>query len=381
MTTSVWPSRAGVGLVVRDVLASLAAPNATTAVRVDSAGVSSLRRPGVSIGWAALDTAADEAHVAEPFCAALQRDPESRPLVEAHLPKCRARYYRAAGRVPHLVARAREVGEAMASHGIRAIALKGLALSTIYPDSAARPMTDIDLLVARDALPCAEAVLVGLGYRSAVPARRAVELRLHHHHLPPLRHESHGDVIELHHALLPAATGVRPNVASLCERAMPCPALAPLHVLALEDQVLHLSLHLLAASDVVGRLRQLLDVHVLLARTVPAMLDWDRLRQRAEEWGAAALTASALRLSRAIFGTPVPRSALAVRPTRIAARQLRDFRRALLADLGVPCDEGVRERLARRKLWLERPSLKTAVRIGASALRGVVSARRGTSEL
>ncbi len=69
--------------------------------------------------------------------------------------------------------RGQELGRILAafeSSGIRAIVLKGAAVShIIYPQPAMRPMSDLDLLVSPSDAQHGQELLAGLGYRAALP--------------------------------------------------------------------------------------------------------------------------------------------------------------------------------------------------------------------
>ena len=72
--------------------------------------------------------------------------------------------------------------DALARRNIVPVVLKGYGLALrCYPDPLYRPMTDVDLLIAREELPAAEAALAEIGVRKNEPLEN-YQLA-HHHHL------------------------------------------------------------------------------------------------------------------------------------------------------------------------------------------------------
>jgi hypothetical protein len=90
-----------------------------------------------------------------------------------------------------------EVANIASAHGIPVTVLKGMAIAPRYPAAHLRPMGDIDVLVARDAVTALEAHLLRRGYRpteefDADPAA---------HHGAALLHPELGVWVEVHRAL------------------------------------------------------------------------------------------------------------------------------------------------------------------------------------
>lgn len=93
-----------------------------------------------------------------------------------------------------------EVLEALDGSGIPSIVLKGPALvGLVYGDPALRPMSDLDLLVARDQALRAQRVLNGLGFADTEPVRPSS--LDHAHHLPGAVRLTDGVnvLVEVHH--------------------------------------------------------------------------------------------------------------------------------------------------------------------------------------
>lgn len=313
--------------------------------------------------------------------AAAQRALAHDDRAAARFPRSRAAYFRAAGRTSHQLAQAESIAVALRSAGVPAIALKGIALARrYYADPAARPMTDIDLLVRGADLAGAEAMLRRAGFTDAVDATFAATLRRRHHHLPPLRDPAGGELIELHHDLLPRASRVRIDVDALWRRSITEPDSA-LRFLAPEDLYLHLAIHLLHSSAVIGRIGALLDLHVLATTEMQRAPDFGaRLSVRAISLGLSHWAGLAAALSHDVFQTDLagdrPRNSIGV---RVSPRQVRRFRDALLSPLERPLDRAQHDRWMRRKLWLERPTVLHGLRLAAGALMDAVRRPRPPS--
>src|SRR5262245_12058434 len=81
--------------------------------------------------------------------------------------------------------------------------LKGISVAgQLYPEPHLRPMRDIDVLVAPEAVPTVEAALRELGYRQE--SNRSREFYDTHHHTTPFRDPHTGVWVEVHRALCPA---------------------------------------------------------------------------------------------------------------------------------------------------------------------------------
>ncbi|HEV2235299.1 MAG TPA: nucleotidyltransferase family protein [Ktedonobacterales bacterium] len=194
---------------------------------------------------------------------------------------------------------------ALAREGIAPIVLKGPALaSTIYPTRDLRPFGDLDLLVRKEELDRADAVLRALAY---VPyANGPTELEDFHRVYAAAGRDA---VVELHTDLLqlglPTACG-----AALWERAerweMPeweQPAL----LLGREHQLLHLCVHLHLHGY--RRLIWFIDLARLL-RVRGTEVRWDDLWALAHADGVTLSVRHALLLARDLLDAPLPAEAL-----------------------------------------------------------------------
>ncbi|MFO0972187.1 MAG: nucleotidyltransferase family protein [Phycisphaerae bacterium] len=335
--------------------------------------------PRVPQEWARIDTLAARCGLGEALHHAAQRamSGESRGA----LPHCRAAALYAEGRTRQLLHRAAVVSGALAEAGLPAIALKGLVLATtVYPAPGARLMTDIDLLVRPADLAAAEALLDRLGYVVAVDERFARRLRWTHHHLPPRRHPTFGDVIELHHGLVPRSAKYPIDVEALWRDARPLAPLPDLGALSDADLLVHQMLHLLHSSPVAGRLRDLLDLHLIAAGRFTDAGAWEALAERAARFGLTRTLAIAAHLMTRVFETAVPLGWLEAlrRGTDVDDATLARFFAGVTADLCDRPDARVVRWLALRKMWLERPTAPTAARLVGAVL--VDAWRGGTRE-
>jgi hypothetical protein len=214
-----------------------------------------------------------------------------------------------------------EALRALDAAGIRAVCLKGPVLGErLYGESALRPTTDIDLLVADADSERAVAALTGAGWRwEEGPSERYH--RRYHHHLSLLR--PHAPLVELHFRAL-VGFGIAVPSEGFLARARPCQSgSGATWVLCPEDEVLYLALH--AAGHLFRRLGWLYDVKLLLLAN-PA-LDWPEVSRRAQGLRAKRALAFALEAVRGI-GAPVPEQVL--RPSRVLERMAERVRRFTL---------------------------------------------------
>lgn len=322
---------------------------------------------------AEMDDVAMEAEVGAAFFVAARGMCGAVEEAEMLLPRCRQRYFATAGHTRHLLRRAEWVGRAFAAADIPVALLKGVALARgMYGDAGARPMVDIDLLVPPQEIGRGEELLRRLGYQICVSRRHEREARRWLHHLPEYRHPQHGDVIELHHGLVPPSAKVSVESAALWGDVRPITAGAGVFVLSPADQFLHVMLHLLYSSPIVGRLRQLLDLHVLASRAGGHPGFWKRVTVRARQFGLLEWLGASVELLRRVFGTYVPMLDLNARglaQSSSAPVDVEQYERAICAVIRGEPDKRLAEQLARRKMWLERPTFAMGLRLAVSAAR------------
>ncbi|HVT37667.1 MAG TPA: nucleotidyltransferase family protein [Gemmatimonadaceae bacterium] len=218
-----------------------------------------------------------------------------------------------------------QVVERLACEDIRVMLLKGAALATtIYPSFAARPMGDLDMLVAPDQTERAWACMREAGWKPELPGGR--EFHESHQHLPGLLDPGgFGIVLEIHRSVLPPRGPFVLNEDEIWRDARTVRVRATdAFVPSDEHQLLHLCLHFAwshALMEGVGR--TLRDVATMLwAREInwPPFIE---LMTRAKGGTCAYWT---LAMSHTLASAPVPDSVLdALRP-----RQPQAVTRALL---------------------------------------------------
>lgn len=198
--------------------------------------------------------------------------------------------------------------------GLEPVFLKGIALlGEVYPDSGARFLCDMDLLVEPAALDAARALLGELGYTAAEPHRwaanenRSVFTRVR---------DGITLAVELHDSLFfrePAAWRWRTQIA----------ASGNFRRLDATDMLLHLSGHY-GAQHTFLLLHWLIDIERLL-RCEGAVIDWELAFQRAEALGIARNLRLVLLCLERKLGMALPEAAslhLARHPLTRAAHRL-----------------------------------------------------------
>jgi len=219
---------------------------------------------------------------------------------------------------------------ALADGGVGVIVLKGAHLAPlVYGDPALRPFADIDLLVCPGDVDRALILLAGAGYDLA-PGLLSVALnRRYHVNLPLLKRGDRPVHVELHwrltdrfssHAMEHEAIWARSREVQIGG--------APARVLAPEDLVVYLALHLdkhgYLNRGVVGsgrerafaldglsanRLIWFTDLHEVCERHGGA-LDWGTVVERSRTWGMADSVGTSLAMLVALLGTIVGDGAL-----------------------------------------------------------------------
>ena len=146
------------------------------------------------------------------------------------------------------------------------VLLKGAAYRALEMGlSKGRLASDVDLLLPREQLPAAEALLEADGW---APIKED-EYDQHYyrewmHELPPLRHQDRGTVIDLHHNILPPTARFKPDARKLLDAAVPISGTS-LFALSPADTVLHRCAHLFVDGDLHNSLRELMDIYGLLS--------------------------------------------------------------------------------------------------------------------
>ena len=148
----------------------------------------------------------------------------------------------------------RRIGAVAAQVDYPVILLKGAAyLMAELPFAAGRGLSDIDVLVPRDALDDFERRLLAAGWEfdSSLSAYDDQYYRAWSHELPPMRHPDSSLELDVHHNLIQVTSRSALDAAPLIARAQPVSG-TPFHVLAAPDRVLHSALHLLMSDELRG---------------------------------------------------------------------------------------------------------------------------------
>ncbi|RUN77640.1 hypothetical protein EJC47_04375 [Sphingomonas sp. TF3] len=191
--------------------------------------------------------------------------------------------------------------------GVRVVLLKGTAfVAAGLQAGQGRSIGDLDILVPRAALDAVEAALLEAGWEWVKPdPYDDAYYRQWMHELPPLIHRDRDRMIDVHHTILPLTARITPDADALLADAV---ELKPgLWALSPNDMLVHAAAHLFADGDLAGGMRNLWDVHCLVAE-----FGADGLAGRAAQHGLSHEVARALRLAAALYGegaqlTPVDR--------------------------------------------------------------------------
>ncbi len=197
-----------------------------------------------------------------------------------------------------------EVVTRLQERGIPVVVLKGAALRLMaYRDSAERPFGDIDILVPKESLDGAVALLEARGYARHSEHRDRIYLE-HFHHL--VLHRAPGFKVEVHWALAPASFTVRLDPeAFLRDAVIPTRQSGPtIRVPGPEHMVIHLSAQNL--EDGFSKLMRLVDLDRVIA-AAGSGFDWNRLGSEARRMGARGTVALSLRLCERLLETEIPR--------------------------------------------------------------------------
>ena len=195
---------------------------------------------------------------------------------------------------------------ALAPLGIPVILLKGTAYAAAdLPAAEGRAIGDLDILVAREALPQVEAALLGAGWEWVKDDPYDQHYyRTWMHELPPLIHRERDRMIDVHHTILPLTANPKPQPASMIADSVILPS--GLRILAPCDMIVHAAAHLFADGDLAGGLRNLWDIDRLLRHFSADAEFWPQLDARTAHHDLTGAVGRALSLAHRLYGTPVP---------------------------------------------------------------------------
>jgi len=189
--------------------------------------------------------------------------------------------------------------------GQRWILLKGAAyVAALLPPGRGRKVADIDVLVPRDNLANAERVLNEHGWH--VGELEPYDERYYRdwmHELPPMVHDQRESVVDLHHAILPLTSRLRPSSERLLARAIRVDE--DVQVLCPSHMVLHAAAHLFHDGEVSGAVRDVVDLDSLLRTFGVDASFWPDLLQEARELDLTRPAYYALRYARRLLDTPI----------------------------------------------------------------------------
>ena len=187
--------------------------------------------------------------------------------------------------------------QALGALGVRVVLLKGTAYAAAgLKAGQGRFIGDLDILVPVEAMAAVEQALIAAGWEwvKEDPYDDAY-YRQWMHELPPMIHATRDRMIDVHHTILPLTARQTPDAVAMIADAVPVDD--GLFVLSPEDRVVHAVAHMLADGDLQGGLRNLWDIHHLLADT-----DLDILASRAARHGLTPHVRQAQRLAAAFYG-------------------------------------------------------------------------------
>ncbi len=198
--------------------------------------------------------------------------------------------------------------EAFDTAGIRVVLLKGLHLAkAVYGNVANREIGDIDVLVPRDEMARATALLVAEGY-APIETTGTFDYDEVHHHGVPLVHPA-GVAVELHWNVTQSGFPYSIDPAALWERVEPLELFGRRgFVLPIDLLLLHLCIHMGLQHQFEFGLRPLCDIAAVIGAHGQA-LDWPGLRRQADEWGWTRSVSLPLRLARDVVGVEMPADA------------------------------------------------------------------------
>ena len=196
------------------------------------------------------------------------------------------------------------------------VLLKGAAYAAAdLSPAAGRTFSDIDILVAKSALPQAEKGLMLSGWVSAnLDAYDQRYYRQWMHELPPMTHLRRGTNLDLHHSILPETARIKTRPDLILASATSLPGYANIFIPCPVDQVLHSATHLYHEGEWEHGLRDLSDLDCLIRANANNADFWSGLMERARVLKLTGPLGYALSNAEALFQTPV--SDLARQPSQ-----------------------------------------------------------------
>ncbi len=180
----------------------------------------------------------------------------------------------------------RQIAHALHTLDVPVVLLKGAAYEFLgLPNARGRLVSDVDILVAKEDLARVEQALLANGWRGMkLDEYDQGYYREWMHELPPLQHRERGTIVDVHHAILPVTSRLKPDAGKMLAAARPLPN-TPFRVLSPEDMLLHACVHLFHDGDLGNGLRELYDLHAMLDHFGAGEAFWPGLLARAAEQG------------------------------------------------------------------------------------------------
>jgi Uncharacterised nucleotidyltransferase len=192
--------------------------------------------------------------------------------------------------------------------GVRMIVLKGPALARmVYPDSALRPGSDLDILVKPADMQQSRVLLEHLGYTcDARKFGRDVEALNHHEEYTSSKEGQQFRSIELHWKLIRVGILQENDVEILFDNAMQVSTdSSTFEALHPVDALIHRALNNAFMHDSDMRLIWIYDI-LMLARSLKDPEEWLLLQERSVAWRARLAIEVALTLARVWYGLLLP---------------------------------------------------------------------------
>ena len=199
------------------------------------------------------------------------------------------------------------IQHALAPLQIPVLLLKGAAyLLSNLPLASGRLVSDVDILVPQDSLQQAETALLAAGWKHLkLDSYDQQYYRRWMHELPPLRHQSRGTIVDVHHRILPPTSRLNLKPDQLCSASITLTD-SGLRVLSREDMLLHCAIHLFHDGDLDHGLRDLVDLHDMFNDFGQEPGYWDKLVKRARGLGVGRPLFYSMRYSAKLLGTKIP---------------------------------------------------------------------------
>ena len=206
-----------------------------------------------------------------------------------------------------------QISAALEDDGIPVVFLKGAAYIAQKLDaSEGRFLGDIDILVPQQVIEHVEDKLKKFGwFPKKLSAYDEKYYRQWMHEIPPVRHFSSHTTLDIHHTILPPTVKLNIDAKKLLKNAIPIEGFENAYTLSPEDMVLHSAAHLFHDGELEHGLRDLVDIHFLLAEFSSRDASfWQALVTRAKEMDLEKPLYYGLHYSKEILHSDVPEGVL-----------------------------------------------------------------------